>query len=74
MGVFQRSRIVQLIWAGCFGFFAAGPLLAGPPKLKELPDVDPKLKELLPDARPVPWVQVIPLPEAQASFRWGATS
>jgi hypothetical protein len=30
---------------------------------------EPKLRDLLPDARPVPLVQVIPLPEAQASLR-----
>jgi hypothetical protein len=30
---------------------------------------DHAVRDRLPDARPVPWMQVIPLPEAQASFR-----
>jgi hypothetical protein len=29
----------------------------------------PRTSDRLPDARPVPWMQVIPLPESQASFR-----
>jgi hypothetical protein len=53
--VFARLHALLLTGTASLGILAAGPLVAGPPGL--------------PDARPVPLVQVIPLPEAQASFQ-----
>ncbi len=65
MAVFPRRRIVPMLLAGSLGFLSVGPSIAAPP----LSNPEPQLMDLLPDARPVPWMQVIPLPESQASFQ-----
>jgi Methane oxygenase PmoA len=64
MALSQKSRTVMIAMAGSLGFLSAGTLAAGPPGSR-----DQRLQDLLSDARPVPSMQVIPLPEAQASFR-----
>jgi hypothetical protein len=52
-----------------FGLIGALALEVAPPGPAAGADGDMRMRDSLPDARPVPWMQVIPLPEAQASFR-----
>jgi hypothetical protein len=52
-----------------FSLLSALALVAAPPGPTAGAERDPRPDIPLPDARPVPWMQVIPLPEAQASFR-----
>ena len=54
-----------MVLAGILAVLEAGIVSAAPPRS----DRDPPIKDVLPNARPVPLMQVIPLPEAQASFR-----
>jgi hypothetical protein len=52
-----------------FSLLGALALEGAPPGPAAGPEHGRRTDVPLPDARPVPWMQVIPLPEAQASFR-----